>query len=184
MKQVVIDCETTGEFVSEGHRLIEIAAVQIIDGKVSENYFHKYIDPQRAIAKEASEAHGINDAFVKEEPVFADIVGEFYQFLKDSDELLIHNAKFDVGFINNELQIMSETYTPIDKEFKIIDTLALARELLPNSKRNLDTLCGYFNIDVEHNENYENLWGALLDCRILADVYLEMIRDMELGNGR
>lgn len=173
MRQIVLDTETTGLEPSNGHRIIEIGCVELIDRKLTGNTYHQYINPERLVDEGAMEVHGISNEFLEDKPFFADIYDEFIYFVKDS-ELVIHNAPFDVGFINHELCLLEDKLgkkiAKIDVCCTILDTLKLARETHPGQKNNLDALCKRYNID---NSNRQ-LHGALLDSEILSDVYLAM----------
>ena len=173
MRQIVLDTETTGLEPSQGHRIIEIGCVELLDRKLTGNTFHKYINPERIVDEGAIEIHGITNEFLADKPFFADIFDEFLAFVKGS-ELVIHNAPFDVGFINNELKLLEakkgQSIETIDSACSILDTLKLARDNHPGQKNNLDALCRRYYID---NSNRQ-LHGALLDSEILADVYLAM----------
>jgi len=173
MRQIVLDTETTGLEPSQGHRIIEIGCVELLDRKLTGNTFHKYINPERIVDEGAIEIHGITNEFLADKPFFADIFDEFLAFVKGS-ELVIHNAPFDVGFINHELKLLEakkgQSIETIDSACSILDTLKLARDNHPGQKNNLDALCRRYYID---NSNRQ-LHGALLDSEILADVYLAM----------
>lgn len=168
MRQIVLDTETTGLDADLGHRIIEIGAVEVINRRLTGNHFHSYVNPERNIDEGALEVHGINRAFLQDKPVFADVYQEFVQFIKGA-ELVIHNADFDVGFMDCEFKRIPGA--PRTKEIcQIKDSLALARSKHPGQKNNLDALCRRYEIDNSHRE----LHGALLDAEILADVYLLM----------
>lgn len=168
MRQIVLDTETTGLDADLGHRIIEIGAVEVINRRLTGNHFHSYVNPERNIDEGALEVHGINRAFLQDKPVFADVYQEFVQFIKGA-ELVIHNADFDVGFMDCEFKRIAGA--PLTKEIcQIKDSLALARSKHPGQKNNLDALCRRYEIDNSHRE----LHGALLDAEILADVYLLM----------
>lgn len=174
MRQIVLDTETTGLEPSHGHRIIEIGCVELVDRKLTGNTFHKYINPEnKKVDQGALEVHGITDEFLADKPFFADIYDEFLEFVKGS-QLIIHNAPFDVGFINHEIalleQKLGQTIEKIDTSCSILDSLKLARDNHPGQKNNLDALCRRYFID---NSNRQ-LHGALLDSEILADVYLAM----------
>ena len=169
MRQIVLDTETTGLDTSQDHRIIEIGCVELINRKLTGGHYHQYINPQRKIDEGAIEVHGITDDFLEDKPVFALINNEFLKFL-NGDELIIHNAPFDVGFINHELSKLENSKTLIESECSIIDTLALARNKHPGQKNNLDALCKRYGVD----NSQRDLHGALLDAEILADVYLLM----------
>ncbi|MBL34842.1 MAG: DNA polymerase III subunit epsilon [Oceanospirillaceae bacterium] len=167
MRQVVLDTETTG--IGEGHRIIEIGCVEVIERKLTGRHYHVYVNPQRDIDEEAAAVHGITNEWLIEQnaPVFSQVVDDFRAFI-DGAELVIHNAAFDVGMMDAEF---SRLNLPMTREFcGILDTLALARDLHPGARNNLDALCKRYGIDNSHRE----LHGALLDAEILADVYLMM----------
>ncbi|GAB2798724.1 DNA polymerase III subunit epsilon [Halomonas shantousis] len=174
MRQIVLDTETTGIDPKEGHRLVEIGAVEMINRRLTGNTYHQYINPQRAIDPEAIEVHGITDERVANEPVFADVADAFWEFIQGA-ELVIHNAAFDVGFIDHEFGMLnasrgSPALGPVSAHCGILDTLKLARDKHPGQRNNLDALCKRYAIDNGHRV----LHGALLDAEILADVYLAM----------
>lgn len=169
MRQIVLDTETTGLEPSEGHRIIEIGCVEMVNRKLTGNHYHQYIKPEREIDEGAIEVHGITNEFLEDKPVFADIVRDFIEFI-DGAELIIHNAPFDVGFINHELRMLDANAAPVETRCKILDSLVLARRLHPGQKNNLDALCKRYSVDNSQRE----LHGALLDAEILADVYLLM----------
>lgn len=167
MRQIVLDTETTGINPQLGHRIIEIGCVEMISRKLTGNHYHVYINPQRIVEEEAIGIHGITNEFLKDKPVFKDIAKDFLQFIKGA-ELVIHNAAFDVGFINNEFSLLKPTIPPVEQYCAVLDTLAMARKKHPGQKNNLDALCKRYGINNAHRE----LHGALLDAEILADVYL------------
>lgn len=174
MRQIFLDTETTGLEPSHGHRIIEIGCVEMVDRKLTGNTFHKYINPEnKNVDQGALEVHGITDEFLSDKPFFGDIFQEFLDFVKGS-ELIIHNAPFDVGFINHEIALLEsklgQSIEKIDQSCSILDSLKLARDNHPGQKNNLDALCRRYYID---NSNRQ-LHGALLDSEILADVYLAM----------
>jgi DNA polymerase-3 subunit epsilon len=169
MRQIVLDTETTGLETSQDHRIIEIGCVEIISRKLTGRHYHQYINPQRPVDEGAMEVHGISDEFLADKPLFADIIDEFLAFIGDAD-LVIHNAPFDVGFINHELAKLPTQSQGVDDLCKIIDTLAIAKQKHPGQKNNLDALCKRYAVDNSQRE----LHGALLDAEILADVYLLM----------
>jgi len=166
---VVLDTETTGLEPKEGHRIIEIGCVEIIDRRLTGNRYHQYIQPDREIDEGAIEVHGISNEFLADKPRFSEIFQDFLAFVKDSD-LVIHNAAFDVGFINHEFSKLKPAPKTLDSYCGIIDSLTLARRLHPGQKNNLDALCDRYHVDNTHRE----LHGALLDAEILAQVYLAM----------
>ncbi|UTW13672.1 DNA polymerase III subunit epsilon [Marinobacterium rhizophilum] len=166
MRQIVLDTETTGLEPAEGHNIIEIGCVELIDRKLTGRTYHVYIKPDRAIDQEAIEVHGITNDFLADKPKFAEVVEEFLDFIRGG-ELIIHNAAFDIGFINTELERIRRPERVADI-CGVIDSLLLARQKHPGQKNNLDALCKRYGIDNSHRE----LHGALLDSEILADVYL------------
>ncbi|WP_026375042.1 DNA polymerase III subunit epsilon [Aestuariibacter salexigens] len=170
MRQIVLDTETTGIDPKEGHRIIEIGCVEMINRKLTGNHYHVYINPQRVVEQEAIEVHGITNEFLADKPTFDVIVDDFLQFI-DGAQLVIHNAPFDVGFIDHELSMLP-AYRDVTTEQRctVLDSLVLARNMHPGQKNNLDALCKRYGIDNSHRE----LHGALLDAEILADVYLFM----------
>lgn len=167
MRQIVLDTETTGLEVSEGHRIIEIGAVEIVNRKITDRFYHQYLNPERAIDAGAQEVHGISLESLQDKPKFNDVCHEFIDFIKGG-ELIIHNAVFDVGFLNAELKRTKSG--DIKSMCGVIDTLVQARQLHPGQRNNLDALCKRYEIDNSHRE----LHGALLDAQILAEVYLAM----------
>ena len=174
MRQIVLDTETTGLEPAQGHRIIEIGCVEMINRRLTGNHYHQYIQPDRDIDDGAIEVHGISNEFLVDKTRFDDIVEDFLRFVKGA-ELIIHNAPFDVGFINSELQRYEKDHPAIEAICGIIDTLSLARELHPGQKNNLDALCKRYDVDNSRRE----LHGALLDAEILADVYLRMTGGQE-----
>lgn len=169
MRQIVLDTETTGLEPSQGHRIIEIGCVEIINRRVTKNRFHHYIRPNREVDAGAQAVHGISSAFLADKPLFAAVVEDLLAFIKDA-EVIIHNAPFDVGFLNHELKLLGGSFTPFSGYCQITDTLAMARKMYPGQKNNLDALCKRLNVD----NSRRDLHGALLDAEILADVYLAM----------
>jgi DNA polymerase-3 subunit epsilon len=169
MRQVVLDTETTGIAPAEGHRIIEIGCVEIIDRKVTANRFHTYLNPEREIDAGAFEVHGLSLEFLSDKPRFRDIADEFLAFI-DGAELIIHNAPFDTGFINHELQLWQGGAVELATRCTVFDTLALAQRRHPGQRNNLDALCNRSGID----NSQRDLHGALLDACILADLYLVM----------
>ncbi|HEX6550204.1 MAG TPA: DNA polymerase III subunit epsilon [Gammaproteobacteria bacterium] len=169
MRQVVLDTETTGLEPAEGHRIIEIGCVELIDRRLTTRTFQKYINPEREVDQGALDVHGISNEFLANKPRFAEIADEFLKFV-DGSELIIHNAGFDVGFINHELRRLGDSIADITGRCGVLDTLELARRMHPGQKNNLDALCKRYNID----NSSRQLHGALLDAQILADVYLAM----------
>ncbi|MGM0534970.1 MAG: DNA polymerase III subunit epsilon [Pseudomonadota bacterium] len=174
MRQIILDTETTGIDPRDGHRLIEIGAVEMVNRRLTGNRYHQYINPERDIEAEAVSVHGITNERVAEEPVFADIADDFWAFIEGA-ELVIHNAPFDVGFIDHELGLLNARrgeprLGPVAEHCRILDTLTLARDKHPGQRNSLDALCKRYEID----NGRRVLHGALLDAEILADVYLAM----------
>lgn len=169
MRQIVLDTETTGLEPRQGHRIIEIGCVEVIDRRVTDNRYHQYINPDREIDEGAMAVHGIKNEFLVDKPRFTDIAKDFLDFIRGA-ELIIHNAPFDVGFINNELKLLEQGLGQVADFCAVRDTLIMARKLHPGQKNNLDALCKRYEINNSHRE----LHGALLDAEILADVYLSM----------
>lgn len=169
MRQIVLDTETTGLEPSQGHRIIEIGCVELVNRKLTGKHYHQYIQPEREVEEQAIEVHGITNEFLKDKPVFSTIVDEFMAFV-DGAQLIIHNAPFDVGFIDHELRLFQGSYSSINDYCSVIDTLVMAREKHPGQKNNLDALCKRYTVD----NSQRDLHGALLDAEILADVYLMM----------
>jgi DNA polymerase-3 subunit epsilon len=169
MRQIVLDTETTGLEPEQGHRIIEIGCVELIDRRLTASNFHQYLQPDREIDAAAVEVHGITNEFLADKPRFGDIVADFIQYVADA-ELIIHNAPFDVGFINRELARLGGEWGELADHCKIVDTLVLAKKMHPGQRNSLDALCKRYTIDNSHRE----LHGALLDAEILADVYLAM----------
>lgn len=169
MRQIVLDTETTGLEVSQGHRIIEIGCVELDDRRLTGNHYHVYINPEREVDQGAIEVHGITNEFLADKPLFAQVVADFVEFIEGA-ELIIHNAPFDVGFLNSELQRLDAGYPDVDQRCKVIDTLVMARGKHPGQRNNLDALCQRYAVD----NSQRDLHGALLDAEILADVYLAM----------
>ena len=169
MRQIVLDTETTGLEPASGHRIIEIGAVEMINRRRTENTFHQYLNPEREIEDGAYDVHGLSMEFLSGKPLFSDIARDFLDFVRDG-ELIIHNAPFDVAFLNAELQRLGPEWGRIEDYCEITDTLKIARELHPGQKNNLDALCNRYKVD----NSTRDLHGALLDAGILLDVYLAM----------
>jgi len=171
MRQIILDTETTGLEPSEGHRIIEIGCVELINRRPSNNRYQQYVNPGREIDAGAMEVHGITNEMLADKPAFADIAKDLMEFIKGA-ELIIHNAPFDIGFLNNELTLMANGETPmrIEDFCSVVDTLKLARSMHPGQKNDLDSLCKRYSVD----NSQRTLHGALLDAEILADVYLAM----------
>jgi DNA polymerase-3 subunit epsilon len=169
MRQIVLDTETTGLETSQGHRIIEIGCVELVNRRLTGRHYHQYIKPEREIDAGAQAVHGISNAMLEDKPVFARIADEFLQFIGDA-ELIIHNAAFDIGFLNYEMNMLRPGFGSISDRCHVIDTLLMARAKHPGQKNNLDALCKRYGVDNSQRE----LHGALLDAEILADVYLLM----------
>ncbi len=169
MRQIVLDTETTGLETSQGHRIIEIGCVEIIERRVTDNHWHHYINPEREVDAGAYEVHGISNEFLQDKPLFADLADSFLKYIKGA-ELIIHNAAFDVGFLDYELNLLNSGLPSVESVSRVLDTLVMARQKHPGQKNNLDALCKRYDIDNSHR----SVHGALLDARILADVYLFM----------
>lgn len=168
MRQIILDTETTGLETSDGHRVIEIGCVELVDRRVSQKHFHQYLNPERQVEDGAMEVHGISNEFLLDKPLFADIADEFLEFVEGA-ELIIHNAPFDIGFLNYELFLLGRSDRMAD-HCRVLDTLELARDLHPGQRNSLDALCKRYEVD----NSSRTLHGALLDAEILADVYLAM----------
>ncbi|MDH5257061.1 MAG: DNA polymerase III subunit epsilon [Gammaproteobacteria bacterium] len=169
VRQIVLDTETTGLEPSHGHRIIEIGAVEVIGRTQTGNHYHQYLQPDRESDEAALAVHGITTEFLADKPRFADVVEDFLNYVKGA-QLIIHNAPFDVGFINHELKMLGTKWGKIEDYCTVLDSLVMAREKHPGQKNNLDALCRRYDINNSHRE----LHGALLDSEILADVYLAM----------
>jgi DNA polymerase-3 subunit epsilon len=169
MRQVVLDTETTGLEVELGHRVIEIGCIEIFNRRVTGRHFHRYLNPQRDIDQGAIEVHGLTRERLAKEPTFAEVRAEFLDFVRDS-ELLIHNAAFDVAFLNAELGSIAESIVRVADLCRVLDTLALARQMHPGQRNSLDALCKRYSVDNSRRDYH----GALLDARLLAEVYLAM----------
>jgi len=173
MRQIFLDTETTGLYPAQGHRIIEVAAVEVVNRRVTKRYFHQYINPEREIDEGAQAVHGLSLDFLQDKPKFADISKDMIDFIADA-ELIMHNAPFDVGFLNHEFGMMDipklETMVA-----KVTDTLKMAKDLRPGQRNNLDALCKHYGID----NSKRTLHGALLDAELLAEVYMAMTRGQE-----
>ncbi|MBE9548400.1 MAG: DNA polymerase III subunit epsilon [Proteobacteria bacterium] len=169
MRQIVLDTETTGLEVTQGHRIIEIGALELLERQPTGQQFHFYLNPEREVEAGAMEVHGISNDFLKDKPLFTDIVSEFMDFI-DGAELIIHNASFDLGFLDYELSLLDQGYGKVKDNCSILDTLLMAREMRPGQRNSLDALCKFYDID----NTSRTLHGALLDAQILTDVYLAM----------
>ena len=168
-RQIVLDTETTGLEPEHGHRIIEIGAVELVDRKLTGRHYHRYVNPQREIDDGALAVHGITSAFLVDKPPFGDVADEFLAFIAGA-ELIIHNAPFDVAFIDHELGRLEQPRRRIEDACTVVDTLAMARHKHPGQKNSLDALCRRYDVD----NSQRDLHGALLDAEILADVYLMM----------
>jgi DNA polymerase III subunit epsilon len=171
-RQVILDTETTGLDPALGHRVIEIGCLEIINRRVTGATYHVYLNPDREIDAGAVAVHGITSEFLADKPRFAEVAREFIEFVRDA-ELVIHNAPFDVGFLNAELKRLDDG--PLKHYCEVLDTLKLARELHPGQKNNLDALCKRYQVD----NTGRNFHGALLDAQLLGEVYLAMTRGQE-----
>lgn len=174
MRQIVLDTETTGLEPQEGHRIIEIGCVEVVERRLTGNNFHQYLQPDRQIDAGAIEVHGITNEFLRDKQRFADVAEDFLSYITGA-ELIIHNAAFDVGFLNHELGLWRKDATRIEDLCKVTDTLKMAREMHPGQRNSLDALCKRYEVD----NSKRDLHGALLDAEILADVYLAMTGGQE-----
>lgn len=168
-RQIVLDTETTGLEPSQGHRIIEIGCVEMINRRLTGNNYHQFIQPDREIDEGAQAVHGISNEFLADKPRFPDVIKDFIEYL-DGAELIIHNAPFDVGFIDHEFKLVGDEYGKVATYCSVIDTLVMARKMRPGKKNNLDVLCKEYEVNNAHRE----LHGALLDAELLAEVYLRM----------
>ena len=171
MKEVVLDTETTGLSVRDGHRIVEIGCIELDNLVPTKNIFHFYLNPERKVSEKAFEVHGYSDHFLSNKPKFVEIADEFIKFIKDK-KIIIHNAEFDVGHLNNELSLIGK---PKINNSNVIDTLELARNKFPGSGISLDALCKRFRIDNSKREKHT----ALIDCELLAKVYINLIDQRE-----
>jgi DNA polymerase-3 subunit epsilon len=170
MRSVVLDTETTGMPVTDGHRIIEIGCVEVIGRRLTGRHYHVYLQPDREVDEGAIAVHGITNEFLTDKPRFKDVADEFFEFIKGA-QLIIHNAAFDVGFINNEFALLGQQdRAELSDHCGILDTLLMARERHPGQRTSLDALCKRYGVD----NSGRDLHGALLDAEILADVYLTM----------
>jgi len=169
MRQVVLDTETTGLEVGQGHRIIEIGCVELCNRRLTGNHYHQYINPGRDIDQGAIEVHGITGDFLADKPAFEQVAAEFLAFV-DGAELIIHNAPFDIGFLDSELQRLPDRPATMAERCTVTDTLVMARSRHPGQRNSLDALCQRYEVD----NSQRDLHGALLDAEILADVYLAM----------
>ncbi|AWH89708.1 DNA polymerase III subunit epsilon [Limnobaculum parvum] len=172
-RQIVLDTETTGMNMVgvhyEGHRIIEIGAVEVINRRLTGRHFHVYIKPDRLVDPEAYGVHGISDEFLADKPTFAEVADDFFNFINGA-ELVIHNASFDVGFMDHEFRMLRSDYPKVESFCTITDSLMMARKMFPGKRNSLDALCSRLDID----NSRRTLHGALLDAEILAEVYLTM----------
>jgi DNA polymerase III subunit epsilon len=169
MRQIILDTETTGLDPAQGHRIIEIGCVELMNRKHTGRHLHIYLNPEREVEAGAIEIHGITNEFLADKPLFSSIAETFLDFVKGA-ELIIHNAPFDIGFLNHELRLLNRGHLPMLDYCSVLDTLAMARKKHPGQKNNLDALCKRYQVDNSQRE----LHGALKDAEILADVYLMM----------
>lgn len=169
MRQIILDTETTGLRVEEGHRLIELGCVEMYGRKLTGKHFHYYFNPGREIDAGALAVHGISNEFLKDKPLFGELAHDFIQFITDA-ELIIHNAPFDIGFLNNELFMLGQGYKSLYDYCSVIDTLPMARKIHVGQRNSLDALCKRYAID----NSKRDLHGALMDAHLLAQVYLSM----------
>jgi DNA polymerase-3 subunit epsilon len=181
MRQIVLDTETTGLQPEQGHRIIEIGCVELVNRRLTGRTYHQYLNPEREIDPGAIEVHGLSTEFLADKPLFRDVVEDFVTFVRGA-ELIIHNAPFDVGFLDHELRRQDSSGPVIADLCPVLDTLVLAREMHPGQRNSLDALCRRYEVDNSARE----LHGALLDARILAEVYLAMTggqADLSLDSG-
>lgn len=169
MRQVILDTETTGIDPKQGHRIIEIGCLELIDRKLTGKSFHEYINPEREVEEEALAVHGISNTFLQDKPLFKAIMPAFLEFVKGA-ELIIHNAPFDVGFLDHEFKKVDPKIGQLNQYCKVFDTLVFAKKLHPGQRNNLNALCKRYHVD---NSN-RDLHGALLDSELLGFVYLAM----------
>ena len=169
MRQVVLDTETTGLSTAQGHRIIEIGGIELLNRRITGREFHRFLNPERDIDEGAEAVHGISRADLETAPRFSEVVDELLEFLRDA-ELVIHNAPFDVGFLEYELELIKHPQPKIDQHASVLDTLALARELHPGQRNSLDALCKRYEVDASKRDVH----GALIDSELLANVYLAM----------
>lgn len=175
MREIVLDTETTGLSPKAGHRIVEIGCVELLNHVPTGAHYHVYINPERDMPDEAFRVHGLSDAFLADQPVFATVVGDFLDFITDAP-LVIHNAEFDMGFLNAELKLLGFPALPMTRS---VDTVRLARSKFPGAQASLDALCRRFGIDNSARTKH----GALLDAELLAEVYLELIGGRQPGFG-
>jgi len=179
MRQIILDTETTGLEPEQGHRIIEIGCIELVNRRMTDRTFHRYVNPEREIDEGAVDVHGLTTEFLSDKPLFADVVDEFLAFVEGA-ELVIHNAPFDVGFINAELARLNAGHGGIENYCRVLDSLEMARRTHPGQRNSLDALCKRYEVDNSRRE----LHGALLDAQLLAEVYLLMTggqADLSLG---
>jgi DNA polymerase-3 subunit epsilon len=169
MRQIVLDTETTGLATGQGHRIIEIGCIEMVNRRMTGREFHRFLNPERDIDEGAEAVHGISRAQLETEPFFHEIVDEFLDFIRDA-ELIIHNAEFDVGFLEHELRLMQHPRPKITDHCLVLDTLKIAREIHPGQRNSLDALCKRYSVDASKRDVH----GALIDSELLAHVYLAM----------
>lgn len=169
MRQIILDTETTGLEPKQGHRIIEIGCVELVNRRKTERVFHQYLNPERDVEDGAYEVHGLSNDFLADKPLFSDIAQELIDFMRDS-EVIIHNAPFDIAFIDSELKRLGKQWGRMENYCRVIDSLQMARELHPGQKNSLDALCARYEVD----NSRRDLHGALLDAQILLDVFLAM----------
>jgi len=169
MRQVILDTETTGLAWEKGNRLVEIGCIELVNRRPTGRTYQCYLNPERDMEPGAMEVTGLTRDFLSDKPLFSEVVDEFLAFIQDA-ELVIHNAEFDVGFINYELGLLGQGYAPVRQYAQVLDTLKMARELYPGQRNSLDALCKRLGVDNRHRQ----LHGALLDAELLTDVYLMM----------
>lgn len=174
MRQIVLDTETTGIEPAQGHRIIEIGAVELVDRRMTGNVFHRYLNPERPVEEGALQVHGLTNEFLAEKATFAEVVPSFLEYVAGA-ELIIHNAPFDVGFVNHELSLLGAGWGSLEERCTVTDSLDLARQLHPGQRCSLDALCRRYDVDASRRE----LHGALLDAELLAEVYLAMTGGQE-----
>ncbi len=174
MRQIVLDTETTGLSIKHGHRIIEIGCIELVNRRVTGREFHRFLNPDRDIDEGAERVHGISRDDLETAPRFSEIVDELLEFLKDA-ELVIHNADFDVGFIEHELKLMKHARPKVTDHASVLDTLKIARKLHPGQRNSLDALCKRYDVDASKRDVH----GALIDADLLARVYLAMTGGQE-----
>jgi DNA polymerase-3 subunit epsilon len=171
LRQIILDTETTGLDPTKGHRLTEIGCLEMVNRRLTGKKFHTYLNPEREVEPGAFEITGLSTEFLQDKPKFVEVAEDFIAFLKgENTELIIHNAPFDLGFLNCELALIKHPFGKVEEKLKIIDTLLMARKLHPGQKNNLDALCRRYNVDNTSRKYH----GALLDAEILVEVYLKM----------